>query len=345
MVPGGSASSVLSTLVSISVWTPLSHLLSGEECRSRAAIVGGSPPLFDSSSNTYYMQKTNARGFASSRIFFASAGRTPSLPSSSVSATPGLQLREPSCRPRGGTLNRVCCPRMSRDFLTDLDAQRPGGQQGDPGRRGAEGIDRAHGPCRIPWTSWARLAETAGLTVAGATWQKLAHPDPCTWIGSGKVRELRSSWRRSDATYVLFDDELSPGQQRKLEAALGDGVRIIDRTRLILDIFSQHAHSREGKLQVELAQYQYLLPRLAGMRAGLSQQIGRHGAGPVGLRGPGETQLELDRRQARRRIAALRAGPGGGESAAGPAPRTAGELGPARGRPGGLHERRARAPS
>jgi GTP-binding protein HflX len=112
----------------------------------------------------------------------------------------------------------------------------------------------------------------------------------------------------SDAGYVLFDDELSPGQQRNLQEALGDGVRIIDRTRLILDIFSQHAQTREGKLQVELAQYQYLLPRLAGMRAGLSQQTGGAGAGPVGLRGPGETQLELDRRQARRRIAVLRAG-------------------------------------
>ena len=112
----------------------------------------------------------------------------------------------------------------------------------------------------------------------------------------------------SDAAFVLFDDELSPGQHRKLQAALGDGVRIIDRTRLILDIFSQHAQTREGKLQVELAQYQYLLPRLAGMRAGLSQQTGGAGAGPVGLRGPGETQLELDRRQARRRIAVLRKG-------------------------------------
>ncbi len=153
-----------------------------------------------------------------------------------------------------------------------------------------------------------RLAVTAGLAVAGTTWQKLAHPDPGTWIGSGKVRELKELVAATDARYVLFDNELSPGQLRKLEAGLGEGVRVIDRTRLILDIFSQHAHTREGKLQVELAQYQYLLPRLAGMRAGLSQQVGGTGAGPVGLRGPGETQLELDRRQARRRIAALRAG-------------------------------------
>lgn len=151
-----------------------------------------------------------------------------------------------------------------------------------------------------------RLAETAGLTVTGATYQKLAHPDPGTWVGSGKVREIAEMVSADDAHYVLFDDELSPGQHKKIEAVMPPGVRIIDRTRLILDIFSQHAHTREGKLQVELAQYQYLLPRLAGMRAGLSQQVGGSGAGPVGLRGPGETQLELDRRQARRRIATLR---------------------------------------
>jgi GTPase len=153
-----------------------------------------------------------------------------------------------------------------------------------------------------------RLAETASLTVVGATYQKLAHPDPGTWVGSGKVREIVELVAAEDARYVLFDDELSPGQHKKLEAAMPEGVRIIDRTRLILDIFSQHAHTREGKLQVELAQYQYLLPRLAGMRAGLSQQVGGAGAGPVGLRGPGETQLELDRRQARRRISTLRHG-------------------------------------
>jgi GTP-binding protein HflX len=163
-----------------------------------------------------------------------------------------------------------------------------------------------------PWTledsleELRQLALTAGLEVAGVTWQKLAHPDPATWIGSGKAQELKEILAAQDATYVLFDDELSPGQTRKLEKILGDTVRIIDRPRLILDIFSQHASSREGKLQVELAQYQYLLPRLTGLHAGLAQQVGGAGAGPVGLRGPGETQLELDRRQARRRIAVLR---------------------------------------
>jgi GTP-binding protein HflX len=151
-----------------------------------------------------------------------------------------------------------------------------------------------------------RLADTAGLRVAGTTWQRIQRPDPATLIGSGKVEEIRQLVAAENARYVLFDQELSPGQQKNLDARLGDGVRVIDRTRLILDIFSLHAHTREGKLQVELAQYEYLLPRLAGMRPDLSQQTGGAGAGPVGLRGPGETQLELDRRQVRRRIGTLR---------------------------------------
>jgi GTP-binding protein HflX len=163
-----------------------------------------------------------------------------------------------------------------------------------------------------PWTledsleELRQLALTAGLEVAGVTSQKIAHPDPATWIGSGKAQELKEILAAQDATYALFDDELSPGQTRNLEKILGNEVRIIDRPRLILDIFGQHASSREGKLQVELAQYQYLLPRLTGLHAGLAQQVGGAGAGPVGLRGPGETQLELDRRQARRRIAVLK---------------------------------------
>jgi GTPase len=201
---------------------------------------------------------------------------------------------------------------MSHDFLSDLAALGPKGN-----RAILVGVELKASKGRPRPPSWSlqdsldelrRLAETAGLVVVDATYQKLEHPSPRTWIGSGKVKELVELLAASNATYVLFDDELSPGQQKNLEAAFGDGTRVIDRTRLILDIFSQHAQSREGKLQVELAQYQYLLPRLAGMRAGLSQQVGGTGAGPVGLRGPGETQLELDRRQARRRIATLRAG-------------------------------------
>jgi GTP-binding protein HflX len=151
-----------------------------------------------------------------------------------------------------------------------------------------------------------RLASTAGLTVAGVTYQKLARPIAGTWIGSGKVREVKEIAAADDAGVVLFDEELSPGQQKKLEKSLGAGIRIIDRTRLILDIFSRRAHSKEGQLQVELAQYQYLLPRLSGLRTDLEQQVGGAGAGLVGLRGPGETQLEMDRRRVRRSIQKLK---------------------------------------
>jgi GTP-binding protein HflX len=175
-------------------------------------------------------------------------------------------------------------------------------------------VRTAHGLHGSHLTDWsvrdslaelARLADTAGLRVAGSTWQKLDRPDPGTYVGSGKVREVREAAAAENAGYVLFDDELSPGQQRKLEKELGAGVRLLDRTRLILDIFALHAHSREGKLQVELAQHEYLLPRLTGLRANLAQQTGGAGAGPVGVRGPGETQLEMDRRQVRRRIQKL----------------------------------------
>ena len=152
----------------------------------------------------------------------------------------------------------------------------------------------------------AQLAATAGLSVAGTLRQKAVHPDPSSRIGAGKVQELVALAESTDSAYVLLDDEVTPGQQRKLEAALGEQATVIDRTRLVLDIFSRHAHTREGKLQVELAQHQYLLPRLAGSRTGLSRQAAGAGGGLVGLGGPGETQLEMDRRQARRRITLLR---------------------------------------
>jgi len=151
-----------------------------------------------------------------------------------------------------------------------------------------------------------QLADTAGLTVAGATYQKLERPDPSTYVRSGKVQELKELLAAEDAGILVFDEELSPGQQKNLEKSLGGGVRILDRTRLILDIFRLHAHSMEGKLQVELAQYQYLLPRLSGLRKDLEQQVGGAGAGLVGLRGPGETQLEMDRRRVRRSIQKLK---------------------------------------
>jgi len=156
-----------------------------------------------------------------------------------------------------------------------------------------------------------QLAQTAGLEVAGQTWQRVEHFDPATLIGSGKVSELLDL--RDDLNFglVIFDEELSPRQLRNLEKTLGDHVRVMDRTGLILDIFAQHARTHEGQLQVELAQYQYRLPRLTRAWTHLARQAGggaaRGGAAGVGLRGPGETQLEVDRREIGRRIAQIKA--------------------------------------
>jgi GTP-binding protein HflX len=156
----------------------------------------------------------------------------------------------------------------------------------------------------------AQLADTAGLQVVGETYQKIARPDPNTFIGSGKVGELKDFVEETLSDVVVFDDELSPRHQRELEGVLGENVKVLDRTALILDIFAQHAHTREGALQVELAQYQYRLPRLTRAWTHLARQaggaFGRGGTGGVGLRGPGETQLEVDRREISARIAHLK---------------------------------------
>ncbi|MGD2041365.1 MAG: GTPase HflX [Anaerolineae bacterium] len=155
-----------------------------------------------------------------------------------------------------------------------------------------------------------QLAWTAGVDVAGQTWQRLDSFQSATLIGSGKVEELVELRHDLDCSVVLFDDELSPRQQRNLEEALGQDVTVLDRTGLILDIFAQHARTREGQLQVELAQYEYRLPRLTRAWTHLARQAGggaaRGGSGGVGLRGPGETQLEVDRRDISRRIAQIK---------------------------------------
>lgn len=160
-------------------------------------------------------------------------------------------------------------------------------------------------------TELALLADTAGLQVVGELTQKLDHPNVETYIGPGKVEELKALVEETLAQVVIFDDELNPRHQRELEKALGEKVRILDRTALILDIFAQHAHTREGMLQVELAQYEYFLPRLTRQWTHLARQAGGGGgrtgsAGGVGLRGPGETQLEVDRRAIRKRISHLK---------------------------------------
>ena len=157
----------------------------------------------------------------------------------------------------------------------------------------------------------ALLARTAGLEIVGYATQNLAHPDRKTFIGSGKVEEVKALASDQLADIVLFDDELNPRHQRELEKTLGEEIRVIDRTALILDIFAQHAQTREGALQVELAQYEYRLPRLTRAWTHLARQAGggagRSGSvGGVGLRGPGETQLEVDRREIGRRIAHLK---------------------------------------
>lgn len=159
-------------------------------------------------------------------------------------------------------------------------------------------------------TELALLSDTAGLEVVGELTQKLAQPHVQTYIGPGKVDELKALAEDSLTQVVVFDDELSPRHQRELEKALGANMRVLDRTALILDIFAQHANTSEGMLQVELAQYEYYLPRLTRQWTHLARQAGggggRGGTGGVGLRGPGETQLEVDRRQIRNRIANLK---------------------------------------
>jgi GTPase len=157
----------------------------------------------------------------------------------------------------------------------------------------------------------AQLADTAGLAVAGSVTQRLDRPNPATLIGSGKVEDLVALRADSGANVVVFDEELSPAQQREIEKAIhNDNVKVLDRTALILDIFARHAHTREGALQVELAQLEYRLPRLTRAWTHLARQAGgaaaRGGAGGVGLRGPGETQLEVDRREIGHRIAHLK---------------------------------------
>ena len=156
----------------------------------------------------------------------------------------------------------------------------------------------------------ALLAETAGMEVCGRASQQVGRIHPATWIGSGKVDEVGELLEECDAQVVVFDDELSPRHQRELEKRFGEDIKLLDRSALILDIFAQHASTHEGALQVELAQYEYRLPRLTRQWTHLARQAGggvaRGGSGGVGLRGPGETQLEVDRREIGRKIRKLK---------------------------------------
>ena len=149
----------------------------------------------------------------------------------------------------------------------------------------------------------AALVETAGGEAVAMLMQSRPTPDPRSFIGDGKVKELKDLIEKNDCTLAVFDNELSPSQMRVLSEDLG--VKVLDRSGLILDIFAQRAQTREGQLQVELAQYKYLLPRLTGMWAHLVRQTASGGSSPIGTRGPGETQLESDRRHIRRKIQKL----------------------------------------
>ncbi len=194
--------------------------------------------------------------------------------------------------------------RLERVVLVGLDL--PGAAPAPAGARavspGAVGSQDAE----TSLAELAALAQTAGSEVLDALIQRRDHPDPATYLGSGKARELAETVAAVGADTVIVDGELAPSQRRALEDVVG--VKVVDRTALILDIFAQHAKSREGKAQVELAQLEYLLPRLRGWGESMSRQAGGRVAGGAGIgaRGPGETKIELDRRRIRRRMAKLR---------------------------------------
>lgn len=168
----------------------------------------------------------------------------------------------------------------------------------------AASMDERERSTDISLAELAALVETAGGQPVVTLLQNKPTPDPRTFLGEGKVAELKELILANDCDLAVFDNELSPSQMRVLEEELG--VRVLDRSGLILDIFAQRAQTREGQLQVELAQYQYLLPRLTGMWTHLVRQTASGGSSPIGTRGPGETQLETDRRHIHRKIDKLK---------------------------------------
>jgi GTP-binding protein HflX len=189
-------------------------------------------------------------------------------------------------------------PPQERAFLVGVELKGPDTSSSD-----------GYWPVEESLAELAQLAHTAGLAVVGQIVQRLMRPNPATFIGTGKVEELTRSVVETASDVVIFDDELSPRHQRELEKALGEEIKLLDRTSLILDIFAQHASTREGALQVELAQYEYRLPRLTRAWTHLARQAGGRAGGStggVGVRGPGETQLETDRQVIGQRIAQLK---------------------------------------
>src|SRR5579884_2138485 len=204
--------------------------------------------------------------------------------------------REGTPTPKNGRLINLSVERRAeRAFLAAVDADQ----------------DDALWSAEDSISELASLAQTAGAEVVGSLVQRLRTPDPATYLGKGRANEIAQLHDELGFDLLILDDEISPSQQRNLEDVTG--ARVIDRTALILDIFAQHAHTREGQLQVELAQLEYRLPRLTGRGRDLSRvgggtrSAGGGGAGgAIGVRGPGETKLEVDRRRIRSRIAELR---------------------------------------
>ena len=167
----------------------------------------------------------------------------------------------------------------------------------------AANMDESERSTEISMEELAALVDTAGGDTVAIIMQSRPTPDPRSFIGDGKVREMKELIAMNDCDLAVFDNELTPSQMRVLSEELG--VKVLDRSGLILDIFAQRAQTREGQLQVELAQYKYLLPRLTGMWTHLVRQTASGGSSPIGTRGPGETQLETDRRHIRRKIQKL----------------------------------------
>ena len=167
----------------------------------------------------------------------------------------------------------------------------------------ASSMDEHERSTDVSMEELAALVETAGGDTVAMLIQTRPSPDPRSFIGDGKVREMKELIEHQECDLAVFDNELSPSQMRVLTEELG--VKVLDRSGLILDIFAQRARTREGQLQVELAQYKYLLPRLTGMWSHLVRQTAAGGSSPIGTRGPGETQLETDRRHIRRKIQKL----------------------------------------
>ena len=173
-----------------------------------------------------------------------------------------------------------------------------------PGRARQRAFCIGASPVGDDMSELKELLRTAGVAVVGELVQHREKPHPNLYLGSGKVEELKPLLKAADANLVAVDDELTPRQERNLEEAIG--MPVIDRTAVILDIFAGHAHSADGKLQVELAQLEYNMARMRGLWTHLERLGAGRGVGGIGTRGPGESQIETDRRLARDRISALR---------------------------------------